>query len=247
MKVPTAEPLRETAIRAASTPTLAPESMPTVATQSYQAPPVLKQRSMIPIYAGAAAMVLFAMVLVPVFLMTTNRMASGPPNTGSPPLQYPTATNSNTSANANSTGNVNSDFEVAPDVKFGRLDGGTMRLSDFRGRVLLLNFWGSWNPVSRREVPVLNELHKDFKDRGLTVIGISADDTAEKVREFQKETAQDYLIGLSDKEVQDQLKAGRVPTTYIIDRRGRIRKKLIGMQSRETFEAAIEPLINERL
>jgi peroxiredoxin len=140
---------------------------------------------------------------------------------------------------------MNNTQPLVSDAQFVSLDGKRLRLRDFRGRLVLLNFWATTNISSRAQIPVLNELQKNYVARGLTVIGISRDDAAEKVREFQKEIPQDYLVGLGGQEIERQLET-TLPTSYIIDRRGQVRKKLIGPQTREAFEAAIATLISER-
>ena len=84
------------------------------------------------------------------------------------------------------------------------------------------------------------------ESRGLSVIGVSYDDTSDLVREFQKDIKQEYAIVLGGKEVGSQLPASPLPTTYIIDRQGRIRDKLIGERTREAFEAVIKPLLDEQ-
>lgn len=158
------------------------------------------------------------------------------------------STNSNSamsnSAMSNSS-NSNSSSGSVQDLTFTRIDGGTLRLKDFRGRVVLLNFWASWVVPSKDEIPVLNGLQESFDAQGLTVIGISYDDTAEQIREFQKEHPQNYSIGLNNKAAETRLAASPLPTTYLIDRRGRINRKFIGAQSRATFAAAIQPLLDE--
>jgi len=211
--------------------------------QSYQAPVVTKRKRgiMMPIFAGAA-MVLLIMILVPAFFIMNG---TRPNESLMPTTSRPNSGSSNRSANTNTGGNSNSGFEAAPDVQFARLDGGTLRLKDFQGRVVLLNFWTTWADPSRKEIPVLNELQKEFGPRGLTVIGISYDDAAEAVKQFQKEIPQDYQIGLGGKEAGTQLLSTAFPTTYLIDRRGRIRKKMVGGQTRAALEAGIEPLLNE--
>src|SRR5258707_5420776 len=125
----------------------------------------------------------------------------------------------------------------APDVQFTRLDGQTMRLKDLHGRVVLLNFWATWCIPCRSEIPSLSAMQKDLEPRGLSVIGVSYDDTADMVRRFQKDIHQDYEAVLGGRDVGEQLPAAPLPTTYIIDREGRIRDKLIGEKSRAVFEA----------
>ena len=120
-----------------------------------------------------------------------------------------------------------------------------MRLKDLHGRVVLLNFWATWCIPCRSEIPSLSAMQKDLDSRGLSVIGVSYDDTADLVRKFQKDLPQSYQIVLGGREVGSQLPASPLPTTYIIDRQGRIRDKMIGERTRAVFEAAIKPLLDE--
>jgi cytochrome c-type biogenesis protein len=147
--------------------------------------------------------------------------------------------------NAPTPTNVNANFPAAPDVQFTKLDGSAMRLNDLKGRVVLLNFWATWCVPCRNEIPSLSAMNKDLESRGLSVVGVSYDDTADLVQEFQKDIPQSYQIVLGGRDVGSQLPASPLPTTYIIDRQGRIRDKLIGERSREAFEAVIKPLLDE--
>jgi len=137
------------------------------------------------------------------------------------------------------------DFPPAPDVQFTRLDGSAFRLKDLKGRVVLLNFWATWCVPCRNEIPSLSAMQKDLDSRGLSVIGVSYDDTADLVQQFQKDIPQSYQIVLGGREVGSQLPASPLPTTYIIDRQGRVREKMIGERTREAFETVIKPLLDE--
>ena len=134
---------------------------------------------------------------------------------------------------------------AAPDVQFTKLDGVPFKLKDLKGRVVLLNFWATWCIPCRSEIPSLSAMQKDLDSRGLSVIGVSYDDTADLIQQFQKDIPQSYQIVLGGRDVGSQLPASPLPTTYIIDRQGRIRKKIIGEQTREAFEAVIKPLLDE--
>jgi len=144
-----------------------------------------------------------------------------------------------------STPNPNQNFPAAPDVQFSKLDGTPLKLKDLRGRVVLLNFWATWCIPCRSEIPSLSAMQKDFESRGLSIIGVSYDDTADLIQQFQKDIPQSYQIVLGGREVGQSLPASPLPTTYIIDRQGRIREKLIGERTREAFEASIKPLLDE--
>jgi cytochrome c-type biogenesis protein len=136
-------------------------------------------------------------------------------------------------------------YTPAPDVQFTKLDGSPFRLQELRGRVVLLNFWATWCVPCRSEIPALSAMQKDLEPQGLSIIGVSYDDTADLIQQFQKDIPQSYQIVLGGREVGSQLPASPLPTTYIIDRQGRIRDKLIGERSRAAFEAVIKPLLDE--
>ncbi|HEX6730020.1 MAG TPA: protein kinase [Pyrinomonadaceae bacterium] len=222
------------------TPTFSP---PPTATRQMS---VVKHKSamMKPIFA-AAAMVLLVIVIAPVWFVLNQRTSrnpavanknsdANPPTIGAAP--NPTGTKANT----------NTDYELAPDGQFVRVDGKRMRLRDFRGRFVLLNLWSTTSVSSREEILVLNELQKKYAPLGLTVIGLAKADTAESVRQFQRQVPQDYVVGVGGREIEAQLSSTALPTSYMIDRRGRVRKKLVGPQSRESFEATIAALLKEQ-
>src|SRR5438067_2199529 len=141
--------------------------------------------------------------------------------------------------------NPNANFPSAPDVQFSKLDGSPLKLKDLRGRVVLLNFWATWCIPCRSEIPSLSAMQKDFESRGLSIIGVSYDDTADLVQQFQKDIPQRYQVVLGGREVGADLPASPLPTTYIIDRDGRIREKIIGERTRTQFESSIKPLLEE--
>ena len=140
---------------------------------------------------------------------------------------------------------IKQNFPSAPDVQFTKLDGSPLHLKDLRGRVVLLNFWATWCIPCRSEIPSLSAMQKDFESRGLSIVGVSYDDTADLVQQFQKDIPQSYQVVLGGREVGADLPAAPLPTTYIIDREGRIREKIIGERTRAQFESSIKPLLEE--
>jgi cytochrome c-type biogenesis protein len=142
----------------------------------------------------------------------------------------------------------NSKFAPAPDVEFEALDGKPIRLSSLRGRVVLLNFWATWCLPCRAEIPEFNALQRDLEPKGLSVVGVSVSpvDTSDSIRSFQKDIKQDYTVLRGAEEIGSKFGNGPgLPVTYVIDREGRIRQKFIGPQTRENFEAAIKPVLEE--
>ncbi|MFN2453243.1 MAG: cytochrome c biogenesis protein CcdA [Pyrinomonadaceae bacterium] len=173
--------------------------------------------------------------------LASSRLAALLPNLESK-IKVAPAANAPANSSASTAGN---NFQPAPDVEFPTLDGKTLRLSDLRGRVVLLNFWATWCIPCRSEIPALSAMQRDLDARGLTIIGASWDDTPDLIKEFQKEIKQDYRIVLGGENVSAKLPASPLPTTYIIDREGRIRQKVIGEKDRAGFEALVNPLLDE--
>jgi peroxiredoxin len=126
------------------------------------------------------------------------------------------------------------------------MKGEPVRLSELRGKVVVLNFWATWCVPCRAEIPEFNTMQRDMETRGLSIVGVSFDATPEEIKEFQNDIKQDYTLLLGDDELKSKLGVGQsFPTTLIIDRQGRIRKRIVGQRNREAFEAEVKPLLDE--
>jgi cytochrome c-type biogenesis protein len=133
----------------------------------------------------------------------------------------------------------------APDVELKTLDGQPFRLSELRGQVVLLNFWATWCVPCRSEIPELNAMQRDLGGRGFAVVGVSTHDTAEEVRAFQQDLQQDYKVLLGTTDAATRFGVVPLPTTFVIDREGRIRQTITGERKRAQFEKEILPLLEE--
>ncbi|HVS81335.1 MAG TPA: cytochrome c biogenesis protein/redoxin [Pyrinomonadaceae bacterium] len=148
----------------------------------------------------------------------------------------------------NAPANASVKFQPAPDVEFETLEGKPFRLASLHGRVVLLNFWATWCGPCRGEIPEFNAMQRELEARGFSIVGASVSpvDTADAIRSFQKDIKQDYTVIRGAEEIGAKFGNGPgLPVTYLLDRDGRIRQKFIGQTSRENFEAAIKPLLNE--
>ncbi len=131
------------------------------------------------------------------------------------------------------------------------LDGKTVKLSDYKGKVVILDFWATWCPPCVKEIPHFNELNKKYSSKGLVVLGVSVDkDGAAAVLKFKKKSAIDYRVALVNdatyKAYQNYLpkdEQGGIPFTFIIDKQGVIREHYVGYRSMEVFEGAIKDLL----
>ena len=139
-----------------------------------------------------------------------------------------------------------SNFQAAPDIEFQTLAGAPFRLKDVQGQVVLLNFWATWCIPCREEIPELNALQHELQAKGLKVIGASTEDNAEGVNAYQAEVAKfEYEVLLGGDDAKTKLEHPQLPTTYLIDRQGRIRQKIIGARDKAGWEAAVKPLLEE--
>ncbi len=135
--------------------------------------------------------------------------------------------------------------QAAPEFALTSLDGETVKLSDYQGRVVIVDFWATWCPPCREEIPHFVELQQRYGDRGLTVIGISVDQGGPQVvRSFAQEQGINYPLVMADARVAGDYGGIRgIPTTFVIDRQGRIVKKYVGYQDKSVFERDIEALL----
>ena len=167
-----------------------------------------------------------------------------------------TPTTSNRAPNLGSPSNAPASALAAlpPNVLQAELrsaDGRQIRLSDYSGKVLLVNLWATWCGPCRLETPELVKLHKEFQSRGVELIGLSTenpDASEQSVRAFVKAYNVDYHIGWATPEVALTLMQGResIPQSFIITREGRIMKRFIGFsqvttppQLRQALEDAL--------
>ena len=125
------------------------------------------------------------------------------------------------------------------------VNGKTVKSSDFAGKVVILDFWATWCPPCRAEIPGFIDLQKKYGDKGVAVIGVSLDQEGPSVVEpFMKKLGMNYPVVMGDDQiVQDFSGIEGIPTTFIIDRSGNVVGKHVGYGDEEAFEAEIKPLI----
>ncbi len=115
------------------------------------------------------------------------------------------------------------------------LDGKAWTLKELKGRVVMLNFWATWCPPCRKEMPDLEALYKQFEPQGLVILGIS-DDDPEKVREFVQKQGTTYPVLLDPgSKVNELLHINGIPKTFVYDRDGKIVAQSIDMRTRNQF------------
>lgn len=137
----------------------------------------------------------------------------------------------------------------APNVVFKTADGKTYDLSKLTGKVVIVNFWATWCGPCRKEIPDFIEFYKNYKDKGVEILGVSLDrDGWEKVKPFLKQTPINYPIVLGNGEIAGKFsRFNAIPTTFIIDKSGNIVDEHTGVMTRSQLEAKIKPLLSAAL
>ncbi|MFP4228559.1 MAG: peroxiredoxin family protein [Salinivenus sp.] len=137
---------------------------------------------------------------------------------------------------------------TAPDFSLETLDGDTFRLSDYRGDVVVLNFWATWCPPCRQEIPDFVSLQQDLGDQGLQFVGVALERDAgpDEVRDFAEEMNINYPIGMGDGSIAEKYGGVRgLPMTFVIGPEGTIQKHIPGMTTEERLRPVLESLLEE--
>jgi thiol-disulfide isomerase/thioredoxin len=126
------------------------------------------------------------------------------------------------------------------------MNGQSVALSSFKGKVIVLDFWATWCPPCKAEIPGFVELQKEYGDKGLQIVGVSVDDTVDKLSPFAAEFKMNYpvLVGLDRDDLQDAYgPMWGIPTTYLISRDGKICRKHSGLVGKDRYEQDIKALL----
>ena len=139
------------------------------------------------------------------------------------------------------------DRRMAPDFVLDDASGHPVRLSEFRGKVVLLNFWATWCAPCRIEIPWFSEFQKSHQDAGFEALGVSLDEDGwDAVKPYIDEHRINYPVMVGNDDVAQAYGAISLPTTLIIDRSGRIAATHVGLCSKGEYEADIKAVLNER-
>lgn len=126
-------------------------------------------------------------------------------------------------------------------------EGNTQAISQWRGNIMVINFWATWCPPCREEMPELSRFHEHYRNKGVLVLGIAAEDVA-KIREFTQETQVSYPLLAGDMDAMNLGNAlgnnkGILPYTVILDRDGSVVKTYFGRVNHVMLEEALLPLL----
>jgi peroxiredoxin len=134
----------------------------------------------------------------------------------------------------------------APDFTLKDIRGKDVRLTDYKGKVVLVNFWATWCGPCKYEIPMFVDLQQRYGNQGLAFLGISVDDPLDALTPFVNQYKMNYpvLIGLGREDVQEAYgPMFGIPVTVVVGRDGTICTRYFGLRSKERFEQDIKALL----
>ncbi|MGE5173017.1 MAG: TlpA disulfide reductase family protein [Betaproteobacteria bacterium] len=133
---------------------------------------------------------------------------------------------------------------VASDFTLQDLNGKNVKLSDYKGKVVLLDFWATWCPPCRASIPAIEKIHKMYKDKGLVVLAVSLDDGGwDSVKSFITEYGITYTVLKGTEDVAVNYMVRTIPMLLVLDKQGRISKRYLGFGDEEDLENDIKAVL----
>lgn len=135
--------------------------------------------------------------------------------------------------------------EAAPNFSLSALTGSSIRLSDYKGKVVLVNFFASWCPPCNLEIPWFQKAYTSYRDKGFAVIGIALDDVSPS---FVRKMGMTYpVVAASDRVISDYGNVSSIPVSFLVGKDGRIIKKVMGVYSEARMKSDIEKALSGRI
>ena len=142
-----------------------------------------------------------------------------------------------------SQGNAVELGQKAPEFSLTDINGKTVNLSDFKGKVIILDFFASWCPPCRQEVPDFIKLQNEYGDKGFTMVGVALV-SAQEAKNFAGKVGINYPVLVDNEKVSNLYGPIRsIPTTFVLDKDGKISKMYIGFRPKDVFENDIKELL----
>ncbi len=169
-------------------------------------------------------------------------------NTSEPEHNQSAQSKTTTSSTATQVKNAN----IAPDFSLTTIDGKTISMADFKGKGVILNFWATWCPPCRAEIPDMIELQSAYETKNFSFIGVAVGDRLENVKAFVEKQKINYPIVMGSPEITNDygkfIDGGirGIPTSFIINTKGEVLGHFVGARSKEIFEEAIIESLKEK-
>ena len=138
--------------------------------------------------------------------------------------------------------------QKAPEITLPGMTGKTVKLSDFRGQVVMVNFWASWCQPCRTEMPLIEDIYNKYKKIGFTVLGVNVDENPKAGKKMLKEIPVSFPVVFdSDNKMIEKYEVQAMPSTYMVDRKGNIRDIHRGYKKgdEKAYEEYIRKLLRE--
>ncbi len=119
--------------------------------------------------------------------------------------------------------------DIAPDVTSKDVNGNTVKLSDYKGKVVLIEFWATWCGPCRELTPVLNKIYEKYKDKGFVVLALTPEENTNTVKSYIKENNVTYPVLITDMKTTRRYGVISIPASFLIGRDGRVAEKHLGI------------------
>ena len=134
--------------------------------------------------------------------------------------------------------------DAASDFKLQDLDGKTVKLSEFKGKPVLIDFWATWCPPCRASIPEIEKLHKLYSGKGLVVLGISLDQGGwDSVKEFVTESGITYKVLKGTEDVASKYQVRTIPMLVIVDKEGKVYKRYLGFGDDDQLDKDVKSVL----
>ncbi len=134
--------------------------------------------------------------------------------------------------------------DEAPNFSLQQLDGEPVKLSDLRGKAVLLNFWGSWCKPCKSEMPAIEKIYQKNKDKGFVVVGVNIGESPIVVKQFAEQVGVTFPLWLDQKrEITQLYKIGPIPTSFFIDRNGKVADYFIGQMTESIMAEKVAKIL----
>ena len=141
---------------------------------------------------------------------------------------------------------ISDEHRPVPNVSVTLVDGRVVPLASLRGKVILVNFWATWCPYCRHEMPEMQAFYRDWHTKGFEILALSIEDEPALVAQFMQKQAYTFPAGLADATTQQAFGGvKKVPISYIIDKNGLIRHEISGQVYYARMKDLVAPLLKE--
>ena len=141
---------------------------------------------------------------------------------------------------------VSEEHRAVQNIQFKLLDGKESDLKQLRGKVVLVNFWATWCPYCRHEMPAMEEFYRDYRAKGFEILALSQDEDATGVQQFMAREGYHFPAAMADAaSVAAFGGVSRLPTSFVIDKQGVVRHKISGQVHYARLKSLVEPLLAE--